>query len=55
MRRAVDADHGKEAVAREAKASGSELRLHAVPHPLARLLPLTHTGRAFTIEQPGIR
>ncbi|WP_411152814.1 STAS domain-containing protein [Streptomyces sp. A30] len=41
------------AVAREAKASGSELRLHAVPHSLARLLRLTHTGSAFTIEQPG--
>jgi anti-anti-sigma factor len=42
------------AVAREAKASGSELRLHAVPHSLARLLRLTHTGSAFTIEQPGV-
>lgn len=43
------------AAARAAKASGSELRLCAVPHSLARLLRLTYTGSAFTIEQPGAR
>jgi anti-anti-sigma factor len=45
------------AAARAAKADGVELRLCAVPHPLARLLRLTHTGSAFTIEreQPGVR
>lgn len=43
------------AAAREAKAAGSELRLCAVPHTLARLLRLTHAGSAFTIEQPDVR
>ncbi|MGW7824935.1 hypothetical protein ACWGLF_44550 [Streptomyces puniciscabiei] len=32
-----------------------DLRLCAVPHPLARLLRLTHAGSAFTIEQPDVR
>ncbi|WP_326771371.1 STAS domain-containing protein [Streptomyces sp. NBC_01445] len=41
------------AAARAAKAEGVELRLYAVPHALARLLRLSHTGSAFTIEQPG--
>jgi anti-anti-sigma factor len=36
--------------ARAAKASGADLHLHAVPRPLARLLRLSHTGSAFTIE-----
>ncbi|MFB8272992.1 STAS domain-containing protein [Streptomyces sp. NPDC055955] len=40
------------AAARAAKADGVELRLHAVPHVLARLLRLTHVGSAFTIERP---
>ncbi|AVV45315.1 hypothetical protein C6376_32100 [Streptomyces sp. P3] len=40
------------AAAHAAKAGGSELRLRAVPHSLARLLRLTCTGGAFTIEQP---
>ncbi|MER6573077.1 STAS domain-containing protein [Streptomyces sp. NPDC001093] len=43
------------AAARAAKAGGRDLRLCAVPHPLARLLRLTHAGRAFTIEQPDDR
>jgi anti-sigma B factor antagonist len=43
------------AAARAAKTHGSELRLCAVPHPLARLLRLSHTGSAFTIEQPDVR
>jgi anti-anti-sigma factor len=38
------------AAARAARARGSKLRLCSVPHPPARLLRLTHTGRAFTIE-----
>lgn len=36
--------------ARAAKASGVELRLRAVPRFLARLLHLSHTSGAFTIE-----
>ncbi|MET8681923.1 hypothetical protein ABZW18_31175 [Streptomyces sp. NPDC004647] len=36
--------------ARTAKAHGAELQLRAVPHVLARLLRLTHTHGAFTIE-----
>jgi anti-anti-sigma factor len=38
--------------ARAARASGADLHLHlhAVPHALARLLHLSHTGGAFTIE-----
>ncbi|WP_181384031.1 STAS domain-containing protein [Streptomyces sp. NWU339] len=43
------------AAARAAKAAGAELRLCAVPHVLARLLRLSHTGSAFTIEQPSVR
>ncbi|MGJ5751569.1 anti-anti-sigma factor [Streptomyces puniciscabiei] len=43
------------AAARTAKASGRDLRLCAVPHPLARLLRLTHAGSAFTIDQPNER
>ncbi|MFF3159574.1 STAS domain-containing protein [Streptomyces sp. NPDC057910] len=43
------------AAARAAKADGVELRLCAVPHTLARLLRLSHTGSAFTIEQPSGR
>lgn len=43
------------AAARTAKASGSELRLCSIPHPLARLLRLTHAGSAFTIEQTDPR
>jgi anti-anti-sigma factor len=43
------------AAARAARASGSELRLCAVPHALARLLRLTHAGSAFTIEPPDMR
>ncbi|GGL35494.1 hypothetical protein GCM10010095_21080 [Streptomyces anthocyanicus] len=39
------------AAAHAAKAGGSELRLRAVPHSLARLLRLTCTSGAFTIEQ----
>ncbi|WP_433455468.1 STAS domain-containing protein [Streptomyces sp. CA-142005] len=38
------------AAARAAKAHGSELRLFSIPHALARLLRLTHTGSSFTIE-----
>ncbi|MFD7997090.1 STAS domain-containing protein [Streptomyces mexicanus] len=38
------------AAARAAKAHGSELRLCAVPHPLALLLRLPHADSAFTIE-----
>ncbi|MGW0778353.1 hypothetical protein ACWD01_33095 [Streptomyces sp. NPDC002835] len=41
--------------ARAAKASGTKLRLSAVPHSLARLPRLTHAGSAFTIEQPDLR
>ncbi|MEU1630694.1 STAS domain-containing protein [Streptomyces sp. NPDC020096] len=36
--------------ARIAKAHGSDLRLRAVPNILARLLRLSHTHGAFTIE-----
>ncbi len=36
--------------ARAAKASGADLHLHAVPRALTRLLRLSHTGGAFTIE-----
>ncbi|MFD5102776.1 STAS domain-containing protein [Streptomyces albidochromogenes] len=36
--------------ARAAKAGGADLRLCAVPRALARLLRLSHTGSAFTIE-----
>ncbi|GHE75821.1 hypothetical protein GCM10018771_67500 [Streptomyces cellulosae] len=43
------------AAVRAAQANGIELRLRAVPHSLARLLRLTHTGSAFTIEQPDVR
>ncbi|PWJ05398.1 hypothetical protein DKG34_21625 [Streptomyces sp. NWU49] len=43
------------AAARAAKAAGAELRLCAVPHVLVRLLRLSHTGSAFTIEQPSVR
>ncbi|WP_258308449.1 STAS domain-containing protein [Streptomyces sp. NWU339] len=43
------------AAARAAQAAGAELRLCAVPHVLARLLRLSHTGSAFTIEQPSVR
>ncbi|MET9831702.1 MULTISPECIES: STAS domain-containing protein [Streptomyces] len=43
------------AAARTAKARGSELRLCSVPHPLARLLRLTHASSAFTIEQRDVR
>ncbi|MBT2491012.1 STAS domain-containing protein [Streptomyces sp. ISL-96] len=44
------------AAARTAKANGTELRLCAVPRALARLLRLSHTGSAFTIEnqQAGV-
>ncbi|MEU6756036.1 STAS domain-containing protein [Streptomyces sp. NPDC046685] len=38
------------AAARAAKAGGTEMRLSAVPHSLARLLRLTHADRAFIIE-----
>ncbi|MER5567253.1 STAS domain-containing protein [Streptomyces goshikiensis] len=38
--------------ARTAKAEGSEIRLRAVPHTLARLLRLFRTDSAFTIEPP---
>ncbi len=38
------------AAARAAKAEGAELRLCAVSHALARLLRLSHTAGAFTIE-----
>lgn len=38
------------AAARSARARGSELRLCAVPVFLARLLRLTHTTGAFTLE-----
>ncbi|MET8213185.1 STAS domain-containing protein [Streptomyces sp. NPDC005373] len=38
------------AAARAAKAKGAELRLCAVSHALARLLRLSHTAGAFTIE-----
>ncbi|MEW2290892.1 STAS domain-containing protein [Streptomyces sp. NPDC047841] len=38
------------AASRAAKTHGTELRLCAVPHPLARLLRLTHAGSVFTIE-----
>ncbi|MEV5279682.1 hypothetical protein ACFYMW_25450 [Streptomyces sp. NPDC006692] len=38
-----------------AKAADVELRLCAVPHALARLLRLSHTGSAFTIEDPSVR
>ncbi|MFE2988485.1 STAS domain-containing protein [Streptomyces sp. NPDC059262] len=38
------------AAARAARATGAELRLCAVPHALARLLRLSHTADAFTIE-----
>ncbi len=38
------------AVAGAAKVHGSQLRLRSVPHPLARLVRLTHAGRVFTIE-----
>ncbi|MET8214066.1 STAS domain-containing protein [Streptomyces sp. NPDC005373] len=41
------------AAARTAKAVKAELRLCAVPRVLALLLRLSHTGRAFTIEQPS--
>ncbi|MGX1881507.1 STAS domain-containing protein [Streptomyces sp. NPDC055287] len=37
--------------ARVARAGGTDLRLCAVPRALARLLRLSHTGSAFTIEQ----
>ncbi|MBK3625726.1 STAS domain-containing protein [Streptomyces sp. MBT49] len=43
------------AAARAATAAEVELRLCAVPHVLARLLRLSHTGSAFTIEKPGVR
>ncbi|MEV4976452.1 hypothetical protein [Streptomyces scopuliridis] len=46
----IAADVGA-AAAHAAKAGGSELRLRAVPHSLARLLRLTCTRGAFTIEQ----
>jgi anti-anti-sigma factor len=36
--------------ARAARAKGAELRLCAVSHALARLLRLSHTAGAFTIE-----
>ncbi|MER6251925.1 STAS domain-containing protein [Streptomyces sp. NPDC001584] len=38
------------AAARAAKADGTQMRLSAVPHALARLLRLTHADWAFTIE-----
>ncbi|MEU6896184.1 STAS domain-containing protein [Streptomyces sp. NPDC046557] len=38
------------AVARTAKTEGAELRLHAVPHALTRLLRHFPTGGAFTVE-----
>ncbi|MFD9337517.1 STAS domain-containing protein [Streptomyces sp. NPDC060028] len=37
------------AATRGVKAAEVELRLRAVPHVLARLLQLSHTGTAFTI------
>ncbi|MGW7055452.1 STAS domain-containing protein [Streptomyces sp. NPDC054887] len=37
--------------ARAAKTGGADLRLCAVPRSLARLLRLSHTGGAFTIDQ----
>ncbi|WP_206305243.1 STAS domain-containing protein [Actinacidiphila soli] len=36
--------------ARAARAGGADLHLRAVPRSLARLLRLSHTGGAFTIE-----
>ncbi|MET7542281.1 STAS domain-containing protein [Streptomyces sp. NPDC005507] len=38
------------AAARTAKAKGTELRLCAISRALARLLRLSHTAGAFTIE-----
>lgn len=43
------------AAARTARAEGAEIGLRAVPHALARLLRLFHTGSAFTIEPPDRR
>ncbi|MGW7824336.1 STAS domain-containing protein [Streptomyces puniciscabiei] len=43
------------AAARAAKTAGSEVRLCAVPRPLARLLRLTHAGSAFTVEHPDVQ
>ncbi|WP_241778031.1 STAS domain-containing protein [Streptomyces sp. CT34] len=43
------------AAARAADAAGAELRLCAVPHTLARVLRLSRTRSAFTIEQPSTR
>ncbi|MET8212811.1 STAS domain-containing protein [Streptomyces sp. NPDC005373] len=43
------------AAARTARDTGAELRLCAVPHALARLLRLSHTAGAFTIEPEPAR
>ncbi|GAA2694618.1 STAS domain-containing protein [Streptomyces lunalinharesii] len=42
------------AAARMANAYGIELHLLAVPHSLARLLRLSHTGSAFAIDRPSV-
>ncbi|MGW5121855.1 STAS domain-containing protein [Streptomyces noursei] len=43
------------AAARAAKTDGVEFRLCTVPRALARLLRLSPTGSAFTIEEPSVR